>query len=277
MASITTETLRKIENGKVLPTHTTLEILSTHLKTDLNSKLLNYRISDYNLYLETENEIEFKLDNGDYGYLENKLEVLDNILLDIEIDNYIYIRIKQLRLLVESILIKINQRDYKKSLSILIDAMKITTPDYELNSYNEFVYSKMEVRILMNMALLHNKLDSKITCLNILKFCLRSIGPEEINCKLKIIYNISYSCHRLDLHKKALYYADKGISTSLEHDSLRFLALLYSRKGMAEFFLNIHKYKYSFKNAFILYDIAGQDNLKEILELTLNKYNIILN
>ncbi len=192
-----------------------------------------------------------------------------------DISNYTYKLIKQLSLLVESVILKINYQNYTDSLNKLINAMKVTTPLFELDKYNEFVYSSFEVRLLMNIALLLNILESTDRCLEILLFCLNSLSPEEIDFKLRIYYNLAYTYHRMDLHNKALYYANEGIRTCIENNTLSFLALLYSRKGIAEYFLKDDNFKSSLRNAINIYDITDQSNLKDMLMTNFcEKYNI---
>jgi len=274
LTTITTETLRKIENGKVVPTHITLELLSSALKEDLNLLLLNFRISNYKIYYEIEDRIERNLGNGNYADLEKDLDILNNILDKRDLSNYMCNLIQQLRLLVESIILKINNKDYINSLNKLIDSMKVTTPLFELNKYNEFVYSSLEMRILMNISLLTNILGTTDECLEILLFCLNSLDPEEIDFKLRIYYNLAYTYHRKDLHGKALFYANCGIKACIENNSLNYLGLLYSRKFIAEYFLEDDNFKVSLGNAINIYDITDQRSLKDMIIKFCNKHNI---
>ena len=46
---ISTDTLRRIENGKVMPKQETFDLMSVILKRDLNELLLKYRLKDLSL------------------------------------------------------------------------------------------------------------------------------------------------------------------------------------------------------------------------------------
>lgn len=82
-----------------------------------------------------------------------------------------YIRLlKQLLLLVESVIEKTVNNDYEKALEKLIEAMKVTIPDFSLSNYTLFVYSSMEVRILMNMAIILREKESYEKCIEMLLF-----------------------------------------------------------------------------------------------------------
>jgi hypothetical protein len=129
-------------------------------------------------------------------------------------------------------------------------------------------------RILMNIALLINKLKSTDKCLEILLFCLKSLSPEEIDFTLRVYYNLAYTYHRKDLHEEALYYAKEGIKTCIKNNTLSCLALLYSRKCIAEYFLKDDNFMTSFQSAINLYDITDQSNLKDMLVKFFEKHNI---
>lgn len=269
------DTIRRIESGKTTPNRDTLELLSIPLKADLNKLLLNYRLTNYSEFNELQNSIERKLEDGNYEHLQDELSKLHIILTNKKMDTYFLIWLKQLYLLIESVLLKINDKNYDESLIKLIEAIRITTPKFNLNNYNKFVYNNLEIRILMNIALILSQIESKHKCLEILLFCLNALDADETEFRIKILFNLSYTCHRLDLHEKALYYSDIGIDTCISSNSLHGLALLYTRKGIAEYHLKYEDYKRSLTRAINLHDITGQDILKNILiKSCKNNYNI---
>ena len=61
LTGVSVETLRRIENGRVIPKHETLDLLSPILKEDLNQLLLTYRIDNYYKFKRVINSIESKL------------------------------------------------------------------------------------------------------------------------------------------------------------------------------------------------------------------------
>lgn len=275
MTAITTETMRKIENGKVIPNQITLELLSSVLKEDMNQLLLDFRISDYKKFYDVKDKIEFRLETGSYENLIEDKDRLIEILKDINDDNnYIYKLILQLSLLVESIILKVNHQDYKNSLLKLIYAMKVTNAEFDLSKYNSYVYSKEELRILMSIALLMNILESKEKSLDMFKFILKSLNSDEVDFKIKILYNLSYSYHRNDIHTEALYYANEGINLCISSNNLNGLGLLYTRKGVAEYFLKDSNYINSLSKALSIYDITERNNLKEMLLKFCTKHKI---
>lgn len=275
LSTISIDTMRKIENGKVTPNQITLELLSIVLKADLNMLLLNYRLDNYGNFIKLKNRIESKLERGEFGSLMDDLNILKNMIYNEKPNIYIENLLKQLCLLVESVNIKINDDNYSEALNRLIKAMELTTPSFNLSSYDNYVYSSMEVRILMNIGLLYNKLESTNKGLEILEFCLEALDSNEIDFKIKILYNLAYNCYRLDLHDKALYYSNLGIDTCVANNSLTCLSLLYSRKAISEYYLDCDVYKDTLMKAMTLFDITKQKMLKDMfLKSCENIHNI---
>ena len=58
----------------------------------------------------------------------------------------------------------------KEDLNKLIKTMKITTPEFSIDNYKSFIYNSIEIRILMNIALLINKIESTEKSLEIIVF-----------------------------------------------------------------------------------------------------------
>ncbi|WP_025640221.1 helix-turn-helix domain-containing protein [Schnuerera ultunensis] len=239
LSGIHEDTLRKIENGKVIPIQKTLDLLSPILKKDLNQLLLNYRLNNYQAFEEIRNRLESKIDRDEYQTLSVELDDL-KALLHTESNTYFINLINQLILLIESIILNKKYSKINEALDKLIAAMKITTPEFSLNNYKNLIYSSMESRILMNIALLINKIESTEKSLEIMEFCIQIVDPNE---KLypKICYNLSYTYHRLDIHESALKYSDLGIDYCIQHRDYNGLNLLYFRKGVAEYLLS-HNY-----------------------------------
>lgn len=263
LSTIHVDTIRKIENGKVLPTHETLDLLSSVLKEDLNKLILNYRLYDSFSFYEIKNNLESKIDRNEYETLHIELEELQNILNNTS-HPYIKNEIQQLILLTESIILDKKYNNPYESLDKLIEAMKITTPNFTLNSYTSFVYNSTELRILMNIGMIIHKLESTKKSLEILEFCIKLADP---NSKLypKICYNLAYTYHRLDFHEKALKYSNIGIKHCINNRNYSGLNLLYFRKGIAEYLLGYDNYISSLKKAISFSEILNQYDVKNLI------------
>lgn len=77
-AFINIDTLRRIENGKVMPKQETLDLMSIILKRDLNEVLLKYRLKDYSTFHKIKNSIESKIEGGEFDELRREAEKKNN-------------------------------------------------------------------------------------------------------------------------------------------------------------------------------------------------------
>lgn len=266
LAGIDSVTIRRIENGKVVPKLDTLEILSPIYKQDLINLLLKYRFDDYLTFYEIKNRLEFKLDSVEFNTLHNEFKELNILLLSTK-NNYYKVIIKQLILFTEAILLYKNNSDMdNKALNMLIESLKMTTPRFDLNDYNSFVYSSMEIRILMNIAFILNRLNLKEKYLEIMEFCFQST---DINDEIypKLCHNLAGVYRRNKDFEKALKFSNIGIRVCQEVRNLNGLNLLYYGKGIAEFHLKKSEYIQSLNVSITLCEALGQNKLKdEIIE-----------
>jgi transcriptional regulator with XRE-family HTH domain len=261
---INRDTLRKIENGKVIPKQETLELLSNLYKKDLNELLLRYRLKDYPAFSTVKSSLENKLEGGNFENLKEDIDNLKDLLEEGNMSLYYTKLLKQLLFLAESVFKKTVNKDYEKAMKKLEEAMKVTIPDFSLSNYADFVYSDMEVRILMNMSLILKKTENPQKSLEMLLFCLETLSPENWETKIKIYYNISYDYHLLSLYKESLHYANIGIETCVKNNTLSGLGLLFFRKAIAEYNLGKEEYKDSLAKSIHLFEIAGQEKLEKI-------------
>ncbi|ADH60711.1 transcriptional regulator, XRE family [Thermoanaerobacter mathranii subsp. mathranii str. A3] len=272
---INRDTLRKIENGKVIPKHETLELLSHLYKKDLNELLLKYRLNDYSIFFDIKSSLEKKLESGDFESLRDDIDRLKKLLKKSDMSLYYSKLLNQLLLIADSVFEKTINENYEKAMEKLQKAMEFTIPNFSLSNYTDFVYSDMEIRILMNMALIIKKTEGVQKSLEMLLFCLENLSPEEWETKIKIYYNISYNYHILSLTEESLHYANLGIETCVKNNTLSSLGLLYFRKAIAEYHLGREEYKDSLSKSIHLLEITGQEKLiKTIMESCRKFYNL---
>lgn len=272
---INRDTLRKIENGKVLPKQETLELLSHLYKKDLNELLLKYRLKDFPTFFDIKCSLEKKLESGDFESLRDDIDRLKKLLEKGDMSLYYSKLLNQLLLTAESVFEKTINENYEKAMEKLQKAMEITIPNFSLSNYADFVYSDMEIRILMNMALLLKKIEGAEKSLEVLLFCLHNLSSEEWETRIRLYYNISYTYHILSLDEEALHYANLGIGTCVKNNILSGLGLLYFRKAIAEYNLGREEYKDSLSKSIHLLEITGQEKLiKTIMESCRKFYNL---
>jgi hypothetical protein len=83
---------------------------------------------------------------------------------------------------------------------------------------------------------------------------------------------IAYNFHRLDAHKDALEYSEKGIAYCNTVSIMSNLPLLLGRKGVAMHFLGLSEYEEYFDFSVALLRIQGNHSLAEAYNNIYKKY-----
>lgn len=263
LTSINSETIRRIESGKVIPKFETLELLSIIYKQDLSSLFLKYRIDDFSSFHVIKNSLESKIDSDQYFNLEVELLRLKSLVTHTH-NALLKNHINQFILLISAVILYKNNNDYLKAFDTLIEALHISTPKFTLENYKAFVYSPMEVRILMNIAFVLNKLDKKSQYEEIMRFCITAVEPDD---KLypKLCHNLAGVYRRNKNYKKAVEVSQQGILSAQKNKNYDGLHLLYYGKGLASFHLGDSEYKSCFNTSIILCDALGNSELKNTI------------
>ena len=256
------DTLKNIESGKVLPNLETLDIISVALKKDLSELLLQYRVDNPDNFDSIIKKIEDKFDAGDIISLKQELPDLKS-LLDTTTNSYIKGNISQLILLIKSSLSR-EAGDLSQAYDLLISALNQGIPDFNMKNYNKFSYSNIELRILLNIAMILNKTNCKNKSLEIMQFCFNNIDTTS-SLYPKICFNLSYQYHRLSMHEHVLRYANYGIDCCENTGNFIGINHLYFRKGIAAFKLGHTNYKEILLKSIYLSEILGQDSIKQLI------------
>lgn len=263
LSGINSETLRRIENGKVIPKFETLEFLSNAYKQDLNALFLNYRLEDYSYFYELRNRLEGKFDRDEFYSLNIELKEL-NMLINYINSPYYKNLINQLIQLTEAVILYKDNNNYSTALNALVETFKITIPTFSLDNYDSFIYSSMDIRILMNIAFVLNKLNDKTRYLEIMEFCINSIDSND-EIYPKLCHNLAGAFRRNKDFQKALDFSNTGITSCQKNRNFNGLNLLYYGKGIAEYMLNKGEYIESLKTSIYLCEAFGQDKLKNTI------------
>ncbi|WIV13365.1 helix-turn-helix transcriptional regulator [Proteiniborus sp. MB09-C3] len=263
LSGVNCDTLGRIESGKVIPKYETLEFLSPIYKQDINTLFLKYRINNYSIFYDIQAKLEAKIDRDEFNTLDievKALEKLPKFIIGRFYKNYI----EQMILLAKAIILYKNKHENDDALNKLTEAMKLTNPSFILDDYNSFIYSPMEIRILMNMALVLNRLDNSEKHLEIMEFCIDTIKPKN-EIYPKICHNLSSAYMKNKNYKKTLELSLDGIKACQRYRNYYRLSLLYYDKGIAEYELNKNEYIQSLKTSLTLCDAFGQAELKNTI------------
>ena len=278
MALIDERTLRRMERGKVIPKLETLEALSVIYKTDLVSAIIESRITDYSMLLQTQRNIDLKLINEEMSNFDNELKLIDKLLENIE-NEYYKILITQFKFFLYGIRYYKN-KEYQNAIDMYINAIKQTLNDFSLDNYKEYSFSLMEIRILMNIALVEDKCEQDEKYEGILKFCVNQCD-ENNEIYPRICHNLAGVYRKKEEYSRALFYDNKGIEICKKNMFADTLAVLYYGKAFVEYRLEKTEYKKSLDLSLQLCNIFEQIelmkqiivNCEDVLGIDMSKYN----
>lgn len=284
LVGINPDTLRRIENGTVLPKYDTLEILSKIYKCDLFVILKNYRNnSDFDTFYK---KIDLIIINNDiksinslieeyYNTVYNKNSVI-NLMTKEELEQF-SIFLYSTKQYFENI------GNVDENINILTNSLKLTINSFQLDYFQEFEYNLFEIRILVLISLFFEKAGNYEFSNELLIFSLnyllanKELNDAHQNLILKIYSNISYNNHKLENHDTVLKYANEGINYAITNHNMYILYLLYARKGIAEFMLGNISYQDSLIKCIHLLEINQQFDLSETYKrIAYEKYSITL-
>ena len=260
MAYVDERTLRRTEQGQVIPKLETLEALSVIYKTDLVSAIIESRINDYSILLKMQRGVDLKLINEETLNFDNELKILEEMSDEIENEYYRMI-ITRFRLFLYGIKYYKN-KDYTKALEAYTSAIRQTLSGFTLDNYREYELSSMEIRILMDVALVFDKLEQHERYKDILAFCFEQCN-EDNEIYPRICHNLAAIYRYNEEFIRALDYTYKGINSCKKNMFSDTLAVLYYGKAFAECKLGDEEYKNSINTALTLCKVFGQTELQE--------------
>lgn len=285
ITSLSSETLRRIENGLNLPSFRTISDLSSVYKVNLLKLFSNiHQVNDYYHFYEYLDDLIVHYQPEKLDQLKYHYQALNHQTLELVNP----VELKQLELLVEGLLLCYGAKvDFQQSNDYLIQAIQLTIPQFSLTSFHQHKYSIIELRVLFILAV--NLSDMRIYDVSndIFQFVINYpvndhatyFSNDFIKIQLKAYTNLAYNAHWLDDHNMVIKYSDLGIQLALDNDLVYLLHFAYYRKGIALFHLNPEDLSYIdyLKKSMMLTEIQGMHDYKHIIKSkTYERYGIRL-
>lgn len=280
LSRLATDTLRRIENGEVVPRYDTLAHLSLTYKRDLLALLASYSNANdlFELYYRFDDLIVY-YDLDAFQQLSQNLEdYISNMSAKSTLVNIV--AAEQFRLMLSGANKHFSLR--QGDLEDFCAAMQISHPNFEPERFHAFKYTEFELRILFMIAtsLSHEKAQLSN---EIMLFCLKHLDGSmyatwhEKLLRAKIYFNLSYNYHRIDDHQNALKVATEGIDFCNDNYLSHCLGALLYRKGIAQYHLGHPEYLKSLQSSVHMLDIQGAHELAErYISVTRETYGISL-
>ena len=243
----------------MIPKFETLEILSSLYKEDLLLLFSQYRIDHSLLFNEVYNRLELKFDKDEIDSLAKEILELE-ALLENSSQAYFKVQIHQLIHLSKAVLLYKEEGDPSKALDELVRGLQRTIPAFSVKTFSDFVYSTFEVRILMNIAFVLNKLDHSGDYIEILEFCQLSSDKDD-GIYPKICHNLSTVYIRGNHYHKGLSVVKEGIESCQNNRNYNGLNLLFYNQGIIKFRLDQQDYLESINLAVFLSRAYGHPKL----------------
>ena len=268
LCKINVETLRRLENGKVIPKYDTIEYLSEVYKTDLLSVFSAHRTSEvmYKYYKDLDEIII----NYDTDKASNLQEELNKILTNEELSNIVNLnQVDQLKEVIVGVSAYYNG-NYSESIDSFENALKINNPDFSVESFNTFKYTLLESRILIMLAVSLSAKKKYVDSNELLSLALKQLinvpnmTINYIHLIIKIYLNLSYNHFNLNNLEHSLGFSITGINYCKEYSSIYCLFAFYYRSGVAKLLLGKQNYKSDFRYCITLLEIQDKKDLIEI-------------
>jgi len=265
---LSTETLRKIENGLVVPRLDTLEYLSRAYKTDVLKVLGRFRVSHILIKLYEH------IDQVILNYSIEKIRVLDDMVKEIKSNTQICQLIEpndihQVQHMIEGIS-AFYQNQHQYALDRFSDGLKISMGQFSTENFQKHFYSLFESRLLLMISMCYAALKDFSIANNMLTFTLDLITHNEITCRetmrlvTKIYFNLAYNSHTENRLDEVISYTSKGIELCQQNESMYLLHGLYYRRGIAKYLSNKNDYLEDLNNAILLLKLTGKEDLVQL-------------
>lgn len=277
ICGVNTDTIRKIENGEVIPRFDTLELLSRVYKINLVQVLDRFKSQSNITYFY--DLIDYHTSRSDKDELNKVINEFREFCKLFNICSLIDIKeLNQLKLFVDALeLLYSDKADrYLLSYNLLLKSVGVTLSNFDITRVKDYDYDFFELRILYTISSVLIYLGKYDISIEILKLYLNKMDiisyPKTVeqNILIRVYSLLSYNCHMLNQHENALNYANLGIDFCLKNNNMSNLPLLLSRKGIAILNLSGDDYKYYLMQAIQLLQI--QENFKLMSEyIEINK------
>ncbi len=278
---INTDTMRKIENGIVIPKYDTLAILSSVYKIDLCKKFSEYQ--EMNSLMTLYHRIDLCLLSNDVEGVREVLKFLCQEACTLSQQMINKNELVQFKVYIEVLIVHMARESqlYRELVLKLHQALELTLGKFNIEKLKTYRLNAFELRILILYAAIltnHDQYNDSVTILKVLLDWSDYLFSEErltVRYKIKIHFNLAYNFHCLNRYEASLLQAEAGIELSKKHGYLNDLHALYYRKFTAEYYLKSDQQMDSLKKCIQLMSALGNDHLLEqYLKITKELYGI---
>ncbi|MBN2795813.1 MAG: helix-turn-helix transcriptional regulator [Clostridia bacterium] len=262
---VSSETLRKIESGQVIPKYETLEFLSQMYKVDVLKIFSEFRTSTDLMHIYK--ELDAILIANNVSELRPLLDKLESQITDKGKSKLVNpIELEQFKLILHGLnkyYLGENCNEY------FMKAIHLSLNDWNINKIKAFNYSPLEVRILLLISLSLVQTSKFDESNSILLKCLEELDFENVIDSqisltiVKVLFNLSYNFYRLGDDHQSFYYSDKGIEFCKENYIFYYLGGLFFRRGISKKLLEMQDCEEDILYSIMINKMMGNNELAE--------------
>lgn len=265
LTGLSEDTLRRIEQGRVIPKYETLSILSEIYKVNLSAILSAYN-KDTRLeeIVRVFDEVIAKNPKSMKGQLVRLRAEVESYANSSQ-SNSVDLDLLRAFLNITAQLTMDEPGDWVQLIEELTKAMGKTIPGFDIKDFQSYRYSELDLRLLLLAGLVYHKHSRYNEAIPILEFALDYLKLTKtetdlasLMIEIKLYYNLSYAAYKLEDDEASLNYANLGIELCRDHYFVYSLEFLLVRKAIAEYFLKKSDFMDSFARAIHL--LKATDN-----------------
>lgn len=264
LCGVNRDTLRRIEQGLVIPKCETLELLSEVYQTDLLEELILCRMEiEISTYFSRIDDflIDFELlglDNLKHTYdlfLEFQAKKIFNSTASEQLSQVLTYMINHFEIGLD------------QALPEFISVLKLSQPGFEREHYKNLKFSPFEFRILILIAtsLTVNRMYDESSALlkYILDQCqLKRIGSNNtVQLMIRTMTGLARNAFEMNDYDKALICINQGIDLTMAHQTLYGLGSLYFQRGRVKWILQFPDAVLDCKKGIQLMEIQGKEEI----------------
>lgn len=273
----TPSTLSRIENGVQIPGRRILEALTQRLGITDNLYTTYMGREELGIY-EIGKKLMRSLGHGDYKAAEQLVQQLEEKLESLEKRDSNVRMEEQYILFAKAILQKHEGEERQKILEMMLEAIRVTIPDFDgIHIRNKFLTSQ-EITILNNISCIYHEMGKVLEAFQIIVVLKEYVeehimdGEEKAEKYPMIIQNMVSWLSQEGKYEDALTLCESGLDCCIEYGKMRvFPMLLYSKSALLAEIGQVDKSRKCFLQTIAIFQAMNQHRQAEEIRLYANK------
>ena len=235
MTEVDQSTIWRIENERVIPTLESLIKLSVAYKIDLYFLLKSLYSDPIYIFDMQIRQIEKSFTSYDFSKVEYFIIELEDIIKRSN-NEYLTEHARQYKYFLEGTKLSISKR-YEEAIELYIESLKIFNKNFKIENFTSFNYYQFELRILVNLGSIYNRLDNFEQYKEIIEYCYKNAdkNSEEF---LVILSNYCILLNRDGEHLEAVKMTELAINAARKSQKFELLPVLIYNKALCYYELN---------------------------------------